>query len=508
MLFDNKFKFLLGVLPTLFAIGMIFSTKDRIPFNDGLGYDGNIYAEMIKTFPDNLVEGHLNPYYTARIAPIALCATTLDCLSIDRTNNNILLFFRFANSLLFLLLHYYWHKVGKSLHFSDTSYWMGYLTLLLYYCGPRTLTYYPILTDGFAIVFGMALVHYVIRRNLFGIISTTVLGMLTWPICHLLGMAAILSLALKPPTPKASFTTNPTPFFKFLTITIFFVTIVILTLFIYAGPSPEARIRNLRVGTLRSIIAHIPLLALIAAGLFTLLRNCFQQKLSSYLSGNYVFYLVLSLALYCLRSAFIAFFADESLPQPKGFEVYGPFGIYGHGSPVYQFLIGQGVDGKVFLPLICHFLSFGPIILYTILNWQSIVKVASHLGFFFLTSLSIFLLLSLSWESRYNQMSFPALVVIAAVVNTKSEQENLINFNMIKWYAFFLIYCSRIWTSLNPIGADISTEAFVSIAHENFLSLSGRGMNWNDYFFFGATMLLALATYPSLNPTKNPKPVS
>lgn len=104
MLIEKKLNFLLGLLPTLFAVGLMLSTKDRIPFNDGLGYDGNIYGEMIKHFPSNLKDGHLNPYYTARIAPIALCATTLDCLSIEKSNENILFF---SGSLIQSYFYYF-----------------------------------------------------------------------------------------------------------------------------------------------------------------------------------------------------------------------------------------------------------------------------------------------------------------------------------------------------------------------------------------------------------------
>lgn len=328
--------------------------------------------------------------------------------------------------------------------------------------------------------------------------------MLTWPICHLLGIAAVLSLTLTIPDQKTTLKLRANRFLAWFIAASLLFALAILITYLYAGPSPEARIRGLRVGTIRSIVSHIPLLILIATGLITLHQYRFTKPFFSYFSGNFFPYLAICFSLYFLRSTFISYFANESLPQPKGFEVYGPFGIYGHGSPVYQLLMGRGGDGKLLLPLICHFLSFGPVVIYTLLNWHTIIKSAHKLGFFFVISLSVFLLLSLTWESRYNHMSFPALVVIVATAINNLEHESSLNFSIIKWYSIFLIYCSRIWIPTNPIGAELSLESFVSIAHQNYLSISGGWINWTDYLFFGAIMLLAITTCPPAVSNKVP----
>lgn len=489
-------KTLQSLLPTIFLAGLMISTKDRIPFNDGLGYDGNLYAEIIKDFPENLTQGRLNPYYTARIGPLAFCAALLDSLSLERSNENILYFFRISNAIILILIHLYWRSIGKTLKLSEVSSWVGYITLLLFYCGPRVLTYYPLQTDGFAIVLGLALAYYVLCRNLTGVLAVALLGILTWPIAHLLTAAAALSLASSPEIPKTQTKINSKSFLLLFITICAFLAIVIISLFLYAGPSPEARVRGMRVGTIRSLCGHIPMLLLVAVGTYLLFRNCIRTALVSMISTRTLPYLALSAAICCCKMAFVSYFANEALPQPKGFEVYGPFGIYGHGSPVYQLLLGRGADGKILLPLICHFLSFGPIIIYTLLSWPRIIHAARSLGFFFIFSLLLFLILSLSWESRYNQMSFPTLVVLVAYTQTNTKQHNTLDLWHLSWFLTFHLYCSRIWTSTNPIGANLSTDSFVSQAHESYLSLSGGWMNWFDYFFFGAVMLIAIITYP------------
>jgi len=163
-----------------------------INVSNGLGYDGEYYAEITKHFYSLVFHNKLEFYIIQRIFPLFVVNSILTIFEIPKEDFFIVKVFQIYNLTLLVLCSVIWYRIAKIYKFDLKLLWIGFIFCFVNFgIGKHTL-YYPILTDPTAFFLGFCLLYFHIKDNLIGKVITTFLGAFTWPTFIYMGIMMII----------------------------------------------------------------------------------------------------------------------------------------------------------------------------------------------------------------------------------------------------------------------------------------------------------------------------
>lgn len=181
------------IVAAVFVAGLAsLAWNERIPVNEGLGWDGIVFVQAAAHPRQALRETKGTGHMIQRILPSAIVHISLRTLGIERTNRNILRGFRTLTLLLIALATLAWCECARELQITTAGKWLGAAVLFSNFALLKMSYYYPNLTDPMAFTLGLGMLLFYLRRNDAALVCLTILAAFTLQTAFLVGVLFLL----------------------------------------------------------------------------------------------------------------------------------------------------------------------------------------------------------------------------------------------------------------------------------------------------------------------------
>jgi hypothetical protein len=164
---------LVGVANVLWA--------ERLTINEGLGWDGLIYAGWVRDFQGVVLTHGVPDYYAGRVLPSAIVHYGMRLFSVPFDSRSIVLAFDVYNLILLVISAYVWGLAADKLNIGDRGKWLGFCFLFLNYANLKQSFYGPVQTDVSAFALGVLTLYFFLTDSRVGLPLVMLLGAFTWP---------------------------------------------------------------------------------------------------------------------------------------------------------------------------------------------------------------------------------------------------------------------------------------------------------------------------------------
>lgn len=468
---------LLIVASFCLAVWFLFPIE-QIPWANGYGWDGSIYGSMTERLWQVLKTKQVNEYYGCRILPCIAARLLIDLCGQAPTQTNVIFAFRVCNAILAIAGTITWLGIAKQLKLSSHLTITGWMGLFINAFLGKHLSYYPVLTDCYALVFGLLLVRLCLSANLPGLFLVSLAAGFTWPHANTFGavLIAILPCTAAQEISKSVFRFPVKTFFGLVIL----CAAVIGFTFVLGSQASVAGLFGIRISRIRQIATHLPNLALWSVAIFELIpkdyvKGCFARLFQLKNLKYFASAALLLIAHKLILNAFI----NPKLPPPS----------YLH--PWHKILLlGSVSNGQIFSPIVSHVFLAGPLPILAAVIWNRVCQSARTLNGGFVFGIFCCVTSWLQAETRFITLWYP-FAITATCIGLSA-----IKLSSRSRLAFFLftIYLCGFWRILNPVSlVDNSFRILVpqlpkywNAAADNYLRIFGgfRGFLWPDFLFY------------------------
>ncbi|SEF98743.1 hypothetical protein SAMN05444001_11146 [Parabacteroides chinchillae] len=443
---------------------------EKVPLNDGAGWDGSIFRNMASSFWDSPV-GVYNSYSIQRIFPFVLINLVYICFNIPIDNASLMLGMHITNVLFLALGIYFFFRISDFYKYSVKVEIIAFVSLFFNVQTLKFIGYMPFITDYVAVNLAIVLFYYFLTKQDFKMLIVGSIGAFNYPTYLLITLCLYV-------LPRVSFDiSNPIMDMKYkrymMFVKSFFVywLIPILVLIVYYTNVYSVGSVGLIHFCDRTYTPLIHEYMLIISCLCTMwyiyrmlkpinfnIRDFFNLfliniKLKRILTGLLVF-LVIKLL--------ISFLADpNAIPYYKW--------------DVFAKNLVQGQARLPFLYIETRLMYWGLIYLLIILNWGRLCKVLGNYGFGYIALTFLMMIFSVDVESRrsFNLLPFILFPLCEIFNNTQFRKTEIVA------YVFISLLFSMFWFNINVPG--------INNAFENWET---EVLNFpaQRYFMFGGTL--------------------
>lgn len=180
----------------LFFSIILYSFFAEKTVNNGAGYDGLFYRDLVKNFPAILAES-FSSYKVTRILPFALCYSILKFFQIEVTDTIVLNTVWLIAFLLLTVAVFYYHKLAVFCNWSLSLKITGFILLFFQFGILKYYGYYPVLTDHFIFSISIITAYYFTTRNLPVLVVLGIIASFTWPSSLLIYCLLLINTTIK-----------------------------------------------------------------------------------------------------------------------------------------------------------------------------------------------------------------------------------------------------------------------------------------------------------------------
>ena len=453
---------------SLFIIVLFQVPGEKVPYNDGAGWDGVFYREVATGFLDTMEDSGYDAYRLQRILPFAFLNVFYVLLGLDMDAHSLMVGILVLNLLALALGVYWFFGMSDKLRLKTKAETIGFILLFCSFPVLKGTWYEPWITDLFALALGIGQITYFIKEEKYKLFLISLIGGFVWPTLWLTGLLLIFlpndTVVQKP---------HPAPF-KFWHL---IPGALIGGLFVYLYLNFSIRTDKTFGELFRNILSLIAVL-LFAYGVWRGSRldlaanyNLLQKRLNS----NAMVGLFLSLGLFYLAINLMAV-----------------------GDPLFT-LRQFGMNLLIrplqwpFNFLVNHFLYFGLLVPLTIIFYKRVFRKVCDLGIGFTTVFFLMLFLALNSESRMviNYVPFLLLPFIKAVKRYHLIQKDIyiiLGINLL---------LSKFWYSINVPGIleafeTYDTAVYLQFPAQRYFQHFGPWQNPWMYLLYGVLFILSL----------------
>lgn len=404
---------------------------ELIPFKDGTGYDGYVYAAMAA---DPLSMDELKGFDThraQRVVPSLLAGLVLAPLRIEDWAPAVVLWFHVYDFVLIALATVLWWRTCRHLAVRRPSAWVGFCGLVANYGVLKFTGYYPVLTDVSGFFLGMVVVWLWVERRDRWLPVVAVVGAFTWPTA---AYAALLLFSFSRPAPMPDPRTREQRTFAVVVAAL--LAAGVATAAGWARGCPDECVTEvMRTATMDELFP-VSLALLTAAVFLATLPVLRHLSVGSVLASLRWERAVLSVAVLVGSHLVLHAVADPS------------------GATATRTLANTALGGAV-KPLgflVAHVAYYGVMLVLLVLVWPRAVRAAARFGPGFLGLLLGFLLLGVSAESRILMNQWPLFVLLGTLAVDRLEWSRL----QAAAFGVLAVVQSRVWFPLNrgPLTGD------------------------------------------------------
>jgi hypothetical protein len=415
----------IGIFLFFLWIGFSMFLGERIPANNGLGWDGAGYA-LIAQKLDFMIKNHsLSIYVTQRIFPSFIIFSFSKLFDFSITNQNAPLLFSVLNGTMLIISFYILNALAKKFKWSPQVKIISFAGLFLNFANLKMIFYYPILTDTTAFTLCLGMLYCYFNRKNLALLVLALIGAWTFPTLLYVGMILFL-FPIKANEKTNSEITASKNSGQYNPIVGFIFAILLTaacTLVAYNHPYPNTLGKN-------DTIFWLSCLCLFAY-LFSAFKYYSYSRVKSFLSFIKPARVLLVLCIFIgVRQLILLVSGTEE----------GAL-----NSLLYFNYISNGALAYPLNFIISHTLYYGAAVVLFIYYWKETIEYIYQKGpGLFLVTL-LYLILSIGSESRQLINFLPFVVVLVAEVLNKKT----ISWNFVIFFTLLNLAISRFWLPLN-----------------------------------------------------------
>ncbi len=483
------------MLLIVLAIGLFnLFWGEKVPAAGGLGWDGVVYASMVRDLGTILSHHHLSGYYTQRIVPAAIVRGMLLALGAPMNNANIIRGFEVYNLILLSGACWAWKRMVSVHHLSLAGCWLGFSGIFINYECSKQSFYNPVLTDVTALFVAMLLLLFYVEKRPLALFFTTIIGAFSWPVVSVSGACLLFFMRTELPVnvvapASASFITKETPILQLVKLggLVFLALSIIGCIGIaLASPRPD-------------LACNLP--APLAHALLRLASECTQRRfflgierlltaLPSFvgmflalflLVGSIKFFRAVLVSIYRAQRTLVALSCAAFLVPFGVAKVLSNPDIANEGS-LLQLILHALLppEGKFFLPFVTLAVFWGPAMLLMIVCWKAFCVEARRLGPGVVAIMAMSMLLGLVGEPRFLTIGWPFFVL--ALVRTLERVRVNASFKYV--FGALTIMYAQFWMRINVAPWSPSDyEGIQEYPKQIYFMHYGLWMNWWAYSF-------------------------
>lgn len=455
---------LIGILLTIFS--------ERIPIDQGLGYDGMEYGQWAMHF-DQVVRGEIpvTPYRVVRILPSAVAWSVMTILGVNKIPENVIRFFQIYNLMLLSLGAFAWGCVADAIKLRQQGKVLGYLGLFCNYLVLKYNFYYPVLTDVTGYVGILCIIWAYLKNRPILLFLSTLAGSFSWPtICIYGGLLLVFPRQNKPlGVTRSSIARAPV--------------LIVALLYLYFSLRP-----GVVTPPYHPLSVAIVCLYLGGAAWF-LFSDSWYLSLKHLFGSCSIIRLGLGLAGAVVYIAGKGLAADQPPDSFFGLSTLDMFAVYVRGICVP---LSTRLPGEF---LVAHVLYFGPMLLLTACLTRQAAAEAGRFGFGYLLCVAAACLHGIMPLSRQVLAGYPFIVIVTVLTLERYE----LNKAFVVCFTFVSLFVSKVWLLVNSeadpkTAGTIHDKAFAwapGFSFDRFISSTGRWMS-ADWYAVQAAFLLGL----------------
>jgi hypothetical protein len=169
----------------LYYTAFYFFFGEKLPINDGLGWDGQIYAKIAQ---EGLNSAIIDNYYVTRLLPSLIIHYLFKIFPIAFTNSNVVMAFGLLNALLLTTAAFFFKRILEFFKISLKNQLLAFTLVFLNFSVSKFSLYYPVLTDVCALFLSMGLLYFYFKGSTVLLLIFGFLGAFTWPLIFYLSV--------------------------------------------------------------------------------------------------------------------------------------------------------------------------------------------------------------------------------------------------------------------------------------------------------------------------------
>ncbi|GFK94184.1 hypothetical protein NNJEOMEG_02024 [Fundidesulfovibrio magnetotacticus] len=164
------------------AGSLLAAFSERIYVNNGLGWDGGVYAHLALRFDEFLATGK-PPYPVSyfRYLPSALVFLVMKASGAAMTVPGVIVAFQAVNIALYALMALAWNGIASTLGIGPRGSWTGFLFLFVNYAVLKFSFYYPTLTDSHGLAYATFMLWAYVAGRRWTLVLLSAAGLFVWP---------------------------------------------------------------------------------------------------------------------------------------------------------------------------------------------------------------------------------------------------------------------------------------------------------------------------------------
>lgn len=478
----------------VFALGVLnFFWGEKVPAGGGLGWDGVVYADMVRNINIIISEGHLSSYHAQRILPAVIVRSMLLFFEAPMSDANIIRGFELYNLVLLVMACLVWKRMADNFSLSLSGRWVGFSGIFINYACSKQAFYYPVLTDVTALFIAMLLLLFYVEKKPIALFIVTVTGAFAWPVVSVCG--ALLLLFLRTDIPKKIILPTSAQFPRTLKI-VFSASIIGYVVLAQVMPVPEyacnslpKMLANVSPSSTNScaldkllieierLLTALPLLVIMFSALKMLMRPSeFFRAAFVCLQRREWLLVMLAIAAVFAPFAIVKIISSPSLLNPNSLSVM----IKGIILPS---------EGKFLLPIVSLAVFWGAVVLLLLLRWKSFCVEARKLGLGFVAIVAMALPLGMVGEPRFITIAWPFLVLGLVLTLEGTKISASFKYALIT----LTVMLAQFWMKLNLAPwLPPDYEGLLEFPKQVYFMHYGLWMNWWSYSFQFIVLILGV----------------
>ncbi len=416
---------MLAVVLAFAAFGILFGEK--VQTGGGLGWDGQVYARLVRNLTTILANDQLASYYGHRLLPLAIVHTF--------SRDDVILGFQLMNLAASLISLWAWIRLSGIFSLSLGAIWVGFAGLFLSFQAAKLSHFNPVLIDSFAIATALVMLLLYVEKRVGALAVWTIIASFVWPTAAITGAALVcFSGASGEPLVARRWWWIAAGLAMLLAVAGFaaleVAPVCAAANRLAANFLAEAGTGDGACGAMQALLTSIVSIALIVPAGAMLLGWPRVVRWRN---------VALATVILILTVAFNIVLTNPDVPGGTGAQLLARF-----------VLLPQG--GKFFLPLVSIAVFWGPLAIIAALYWGSVTRSAWHLGPGMAFAVALTLPLMLVTEPRFITFQWPFLTLCTVLA-----VERRLNGRFLAGFAATAILFSKFWLPINYaawVGAD------------------------------------------------------
>jgi hypothetical protein len=485
------------------VLGLLnFFCGELVPAGGGLGWDGVLYADMVRNIGSIISGGQLSSYYAQRFLPSVIVRGMLLCTRVPMSNTNIIRGFEVYNLVLLLGACRVWKRLADAVHLRLAGRWIGFSGIFVNFECSKQAFFYPVLTDVTALFIGMLLLLFFVEKKQVALFVTTVIGAFSWPIVSVYGALLLLFMRTELPedviAPDSSRITingaSITWYVKRGFIALLALSIIGNIILAHIGSLPDSACniptfmthiaprfdglctQRRELHGFERLLTSFPSFAvmLIALAMLVASRKFFYAVFVS-IRRVHITLITLSIAAYL-----IPFFLAKAISNPH---------LANGGS--LRDLIALTLlppQGKFLFPIVSLAVFWGPVLLLIILYWKTFCIEARKLGPGVVAVIGMTMLLGFIGEPRFLTAAWPLIVFVFVLSFESSHTKASFKYA----FAALTVMYAQFWMKLTLAPwLPPDDEGLLNYPKQLYFMHYGLWMNWWTYSIQLITLVLS-----------------